>query len=41
MKKTIAEEAEQDCVSISEELSKHLQKDDTKAKMFQWHSGIP
>lgn len=41
MKKTIAEEVEQDCLKISEELSSHLQKDETKAKMFQWHSGIP
>nr|XP_022303100.1 uncharacterized protein LOC111110782 [Crassostrea virginica]XP_022303101.1 uncharacterized protein LOC111110782 [Crassostrea virginica]XP_022303102.1 uncharacterized protein LOC111110782 [Crassostrea virginica] len=36
IKKTMAEEAEQDCQYISEQLSNHLNKDTTKAQIVQW-----
>lgn len=41
IKKTMAEEAEQDCQYISEQLSNHLKKDTTKAQIVQWLAGIP
>ena len=40
VKKKMEGKAEEECQRIAEELTNHLHSDETKQRMFQWHTGI-